>query len=117
MNNNLPEIRRKGIFFKIKNWFKSLFNIQQNAQEIQEDENEIYKEINNYDFKKNLQEKSNDSIIILQRNLKEKQIEISELTDEELDKMILLYKKQIEEKKNKLRIYKEKFDSRKKVKK
>lgn len=115
MNNNLPEIRKNGIFFKIKIWFKSLFNKQKNAEKIiEEDVEELHKEINNYNFKKSLQEESNDKIIILQRKLKEKQIEISDLTDEELDKMISLYKKQIEEKKNKLKVYKAKFNSRKK---
>ena len=118
MNNNLPEIKREGIFLKIKNWFKSLFSIQQISEKIiQEDVKELYEEpekIDTHIFKGILQVESKDKIIALQRKLKEKQIEISELTDEELDEMIALYKVQIEEKKNKLRNYKAKFDSRKK---
>ena len=42
----------------------------------------------------------------LKNSTKEKQIEISDLTDEELDEMIELYKKQIQYKKDKLKKYK-----------
>lgn len=113
MNNNLPDIKREGIFTRIKNWFKSLFGIGEIAEEpVQEAIKEIDKEVEKIKkdtFRENLQVESKDKILSLQRKLKEKQIEISDLTDEELDEMIELYKGQIEEKKNKLKSYREKL--------
>lgn len=113
MNNNLPEIIKEGIFTKIKNWFKSLFVIgeieiepvQEAIKEIQKDVEEIKKN----EFMESLKVESKTKILLLQRKLKEKRIEISDLTDEELDEMIELYKGQIEEKKNKLRSYRNKI--------
>ena len=65
-------------------------------------------------FRESLQVDSKDKILALQRKLKEKQIEISELTDEELDEMIELYKNQIKEKENKLKQYRNKMLKNKK---
>ena len=42
MNNNLPEIKREGIFTKIKKWFKSLLGI---GKIIEEPVQEAIKEI------------------------------------------------------------------------
>lgn len=118
MNTNLPEIKKEGIFTRIKNWFKSLFGIGEIVEEpVQEAIKEIDKEVEEIKkdtFKESLQIESKDRILALKRKLKEKQIEISDLTDEELDEMIELYKGQIEEKKNKLRNYRMKLVSSKK---
>lgn len=105
MNNNLPKVRREGILTKIKNWFKNLFrenNIEENLI------SESIEEIKNSNFKDSIKVESKEKIIFLQRKIKEKQIEISDLTDEELDEMIKLYENQIKEKKNILRQYKNK---------
>lgn len=57
---------------------------------------------------------SKEKILSIQRKLKQKQIEISELTDKELSEMIELYKIQIENKKSKLKVYRDKFFRNKK---
>lgn len=109
MNNNLPEIRKEGIFLKIKKWFKSLFNKE---DIVEETINVIDKEIEGIkdtNFKENLQVESKNKILAIQRKLKEKQIEIADLTDKELDEMIELYKSQIEEKKSRLIQYRNKM--------
>jgi len=118
MNNNLPEIKREGIFTRIKNWFKGLFGIGEIVEEpVQEAIKEIDKEVGEIKkdtFKESLQVESKDKILALQRKLKEKQMEIADLTDEELDEMLELYKNQIKEKENKLRNYRNKIIKNKK---
>ena len=109
MNNNLPEIRKEGVFLKIKKWFKRLFNKE---EIVEETINVIDKEIEGIkdtNFKENLQVESKNKILAIQRKLKEKQIEIADLTDKELDEMIELYKSQIEEKKSRLIQYRNKM--------
>jgi len=105
MNNNLPEIKREGLFTKIKNWFKRVFNKEEIVEEAITEINHNVEEFKKEDFKKSIQIESKDKILALHRKLKEKQIEIADLTDEELDEMIELYKKKIKEKKDKLRQY------------
>lgn len=118
MNNNLPEIKKDGILVKFKNWFKRLFYkediIEEPIQETIKGINNNIEEIKKNDFKDSIQAESKDRILVLQRKLKEKQIEIADLTDEELDEMIVLYKSQIEEKKDKLKQYRNKMMKNKK---
>lgn len=114
MNNNLPQIKQDGILERIKNWFKRLFKgeeieVKEPLQDTIEEIDKQVEEIKKDTFRKNIQLESKDKILALQRKLKEKKIEISDLTNEELDEMIELYKKQIEEKNNKLRQYKAKI--------
>lgn len=104
MNNNLPEIRREGIFTKIKNWFKNLFEKNNLEKDLIQ---ESIEEIKNANFKDSIKVESKERILFLQRKIKEKQMEIADLTDEELDEMIELYVDQIKEKKNILRQYKD----------
>ncbi len=115
MNDNLPEIKREGFFQKFKKWFKRLFNKEEIV--IEEPINEAINELNKSmdEMKKNkfieeIKVESKDKILALQRKLKEKQIEIADLTDEELDEMIELYKEQIQYKKDKLKKYKNKVN-------
>jgi len=118
MENNLPEVRKEGIFTKIKNWFKGLFSrekvIERPVQEDIKEINDSVEEIKNDSFKESIKAESKDRILFLQRQLKEKQIEISDLTDEELDEMIELYETQIEEKEKILKQYKDKLKNTKK---
>lgn len=102
-NDNLPQIN---IFLKIK---QGLFKKDKNSKNeaINTIENEELLDSNN--FMKNIKLNNNETILKLQRKLKSKQIEISNLTDEELDKMIKLYQKQIIEKKDKLKYYRMKI--------
>lgn len=110
MNRNLPMIRKENIFTKMRNWIKRVFGrnntiIQDTIQEI-DDNVEMMKRS---DFVNQIKIESKDKILALQRKLKEKQIEISALTDEELDEMIELYKTQINTKKDELKQYKNKI--------
>ena len=106
-NEQLPLIRKDNILVKIKNYFLNLFNKRKkNTKEINIT-NE--KQNKNEAFRGNIQTNSNEDILRLQKKLKEKQIEISSLTDDELDRMIDLYKKQIEKKEEKLKQYMKKI--------
>lgn len=113
MNKNLPQVIQEGFFTKIKNWFNKFFKKQKSIEyPIQKNFNELHNEIdeiNNADFVQNIKVENKDNILLLQRKIKEKQIEISDLTDQELDEMIALYKGQIEEKKQKLKQYRTKI--------
>jgi len=114
MNNNLPMIKKEGIFTKIKNWIKRLLGKEEitiePAQELSRPQN--IQETKKCSFKKDLKVKSKDVLLFLQRQLENKEIPISDLTDEELDKMIELCKIQIEEMENKIKNIK---NNRKKV--
>lgn len=108
MKENLPQVIQEGFFTKIKKWFLKIFRKQksietqiQTLEDVQNDINEINKE----NFMQNIKVENKDNIIMLQRKIKEKQIEIADLTNYELDEMIALYKEQIEAKKEKLRQY------------
>lgn len=109
MNENLPQVIQEGFFTKIKNWFLKIFRKQKKAEYLIEDTVEkVYSEVdksNKEKFIQNIKVEDKEKIIMLQRKIKEKQIEISDLTNEELDEMIELYKSQIEEKKVKLQQY------------
>lgn len=114
MNNNLPEIKKESIFQKFKKWFKRFFSKDEIIMEdpIKDAINEISESID--DIKRNkfiddIKVDSKDEILLLQRKLKEKQIEIVDLTDEQLDEMIELYREQIQYKKEKLKKYKNKI--------
>lgn len=106
MNENLPQVIQEGFFTKIKNWFYRFFRKQKSVDySVQEKMDEINKEI----FIQDIKIESKDSILMLQRKIKEKQLEISDLTDQELDEMIELYKNQIEDKKARLKQYRVKI--------
>ena len=110
MNNNLPKTNEESLFTKVKNWFKKLFNINEPIQEKLKTE-EVQVKIDTSEMKKNkfaeeLKVDTNDKILLLQHKLEMNDIEISDLSDEELDKMIELYKEQIQQKKEKLKKYK-----------
>ena len=106
MSEFLPKIKKEGIFEKIKKWFKISFKGKIVEEEIK---NEKLTKFNMNEKSTNEYIKNNNKIFILQKRLKEGLIEISDLTDEELDEIIELYKKQVEEKKNKLRFYRNKI--------
>lgn len=64
-------------------------------------------EQNNYknvrqEFMESIKTEVNDELLNLQNKLKNKEIQISELTEEQKDKLIEIYNKQIQEKKQKL---------------
>lgn len=106
MNENLPQVIKENFFSKIKNWFLKIFKKQKSinypTQKILDNTDENSKE----NFIQSIKIESKDKSLMLQKKLKEKQIKISDLTDQELEEMIGLYKNQIEDKKIKLNQYK-----------
>lgn len=114
MSNNLPMIRKKGIFYNIKEWFKKLFNKDETIEDPIEENNKT-EDMNKSVFVDSIKVKSKDTILSLQRKLENKEIEISSLTDQELDEMIKIYEKQIEERQNKIKNYYNIIKSRKEV--
>lgn len=89
------------MFYKIKEFFKNLFN--KNVNSNIEQSNEKFDSNINEDkkiFIKNL--KFNVYLIELQKKLKLGQIKIKDLSDEEKNDIIEIYQKQIDDKKNKL---------------
>lgn len=113
MNKNLPVIKKEKIFTKIKKWFKELFGIsetyEESAQVTENQRNNKMEETKRNSFIEEIKVESKDTILALQRKIEEKEIEISDLTDKQLDEITELYKKQIEERKNKLKYYREKL--------
>ena len=111
-NSNLPEVKRESIFIKIKNWFKSIFN-KKESRDIQEQyiiQNEKNDTPLKSDFRSEIQVKE-DTTVNLMKKFESNNIDISELTDTELDNLIALYKEKIKEKKEKIKLYKAKFVS------
>ena len=102
MNNNLPMIKKEGIFVKIKNWFKRLIGKEEIIVEPVKEytKNEI-EEIKKDSFREGLKVKSKDVILFLQKQLEEKKIKILDLTEEQLQEIIELYENQTNEIKNK----------------
>lgn len=66
------------------------------------------------EFNESLKSNLDTSLIDLQIQLKQEKIEVDDLTNEEVDKLIELYEKQIAEKKSELNIIKSKIISIKK---
>ncbi len=113
MNSNLPQIRKEKIFTRIKKWLKNILGIseiiEESIHEVIDQEKNNLAEIEKNDFREEIKVESKDVILALQRKINEKQMEISDLTDDQLDEIIKLYESQIKEKENKIRFYKERL--------
>lgn len=111
MSNNLPDLKRDGVLLKIKKWVKNIFGIETiEDTAVQEQDNVIPKKETYNSFKESIKFE-NDRDTTLQN--KKKMIEmdktkIKDLSNEELDDMISLYKEEIKIKKEKLKRLKEK---------
>lgn len=93
------------ILKKIKSFFIKLFKREQKEKILNLNEcgeNKTEKLLN---LKVNSEIEKKYKILNLQQKLKNNKIAISDLTNEELDEIILLYKKQIKNKKDKLMQY------------
>lgn len=109
---NLPQIQKDNIFKKIKNYFFKFINKNKVNKIEPIIMNEHSKNILPKDnFRENIKEQTKSDILYLQNKLKLNEAKISDLTDEQLDEMISLYKEQIEEKENQLRSYRKKISS------
>lgn len=103
MNNKLPMIRKEGIFYRIKEWFKKLFHRDEILeQQVEEEKIEKVTVTERVSFINSLKVESKGVIVALQRKLKNEDIKIEDLSDDELYEMIELYIKQIDEKTDKL---------------
>lgn len=104
MSKNLPQIKKDGLFSRIRRWFVWNFRKEENVKNpIEETLNDPETPKQQDNFLREI--RAETKIFQLQNKLKEKQVDISDLTDEELDEMIKLYKQQIEDKKQKLKQY------------
>lgn len=108
MKNNLPDIKKEKIFTKFKNWFKSLLGLGKIEEDITPDLTNVSENIIKNEFKESMRVESKDRLLMLQRKLDVGELEVSKLTDKELDEMIEIYTTQINEKEDKIRHYKEK---------
>lgn len=111
MSNNLPDLKRDSAFGKIKKWIKNLLGIEATEDTtVEENENvTLKKEIHN-SFKESIKFE-NDKDTTLQKKKKIIEMDktkIKDLSNEELDEMIILYQEEIENKKEKLKRLKEK---------
>lgn len=118
VNTHMVEYKKpkwyKRIFDKILKIFKrkkDTFNSLEDNKEMSNSETIV----NQMNFLESVKVKNNNSILALQKELKQKQIEISDLTNIELEEMIKLYKKQIETKREKLKEFRSKMLLNKKV--
>ena len=112
MNKDLPMIKKEGIFTKIKNWLKRLIGKEETIIEsVQEITTSELKKIKEDSFREGLKVKSKDVILFLQKQLESRHILISDLTDEQMDEIIELYKTQIVEKEKIIKEKKEKINN------
>lgn len=98
MENKYLEIRKNSFFNKIKNLFKSLFKKKTNIETSQQVETKEEKEVQNNNFIETFNKESDDQKLLkLQNQFENNEIDISVFTNDELEKLYLLYEKQNEE--------------------
>lgn len=103
-NENLPQVIKENILVRIKNWFKRfIFKKEKTTEKVIEGDKNI--KLDKSNFIEELKVEDNTEILKIQNNLKLNKIKISDLTDTQLQKMIELYKMQIEKKEIKLKQY------------
>lgn len=111
MRENLPQVIRENIFTKIKKRFLKIFKKRESIDYSTQKTLDNTEKSNKENFIESIKIENKEKFLMLQKKLKEKQLKISDLTDEELDEMIEIYKVQIEEKKQKLLEYRRKWTS------
>lgn len=98
MNSELPMKIKDGILQKIKRWLQGLFKkeiaISTKVKKMEKEDNELLKKDS---FRESLAVESKEAILFLQRQLEEKKIKISDLTENQKDELIEIYEFQIEE--------------------
>lgn len=106
---NLIEKEEKGLFGRIKNFFKKLFAKKQVEENEKIDAVNVEEPIN--DFKESIKMTEDEEMQLLELQKKYRRGEIAEndLTEEQIDALCDLYDKQIEEIKQSIRIKEEKI--------
>lgn len=115
MNDNLPQKVKMGIIYKVKSWLMKIMN--RNTVEVQvpivEDTN-IKIHVKD-DFIDTIKKQTNMLAETLQEKLKSGELRARDLSDDEYEEVIALYDAQITTMSNKLREYKEKIATLRKV--
>lgn len=112
---NLIEKKEKGLFNKIKNFFKNLFvKKDRNEETVVVEKNEEEKE--NFKEYIKMTEDEETQLLELQRKYRRGEIAESDLTDEQIDALSNLYDKQIEELKKSIEAKEQKIAEYKKRK-
>lgn len=112
-NKNKLQVIKKGFFSKLKSFIFNLFskkNIEQTQVECSDNQENIEK------FRENLsrdviKRKDKDTTMALQKGLQLKNLQIQDLSDKQLNDIILLYKLQIKEKKERLKKYRKQINN------
>lgn len=99
---SLTVINENSIYYKIKNFFRKIFKKQNEISTNFEDNKSLELNDKKKEFNASLKTNIDTSLIDLQTQLKQGNIRIDDLTSEEVDKLIKLYKEQIEVKKKRL---------------
>lgn len=108
----MQEINEKSFIYRIKSFFRKLFFKEKAIEQPIEQIKSIVEEYNTNtksEFIKDIKVETNDKLISIQKKLENGEMEISELDDDQKDKLIELYNKQIAMKKEKLTTIKQKI--------
>lgn len=111
---NLIEKEEKGIFIKIKKFFKNLF--KRNKDIDKEEINSEKEEHSNFKEYIKMTEDEETKLLELQRKYRAGEIAENDLTDEQIDDLSKLYDKQIEELKKSIALKEQKIAEYKKRK-
>ena len=127
MNNKIEEkslidVKNKGIFYKIKNFFKNLFHKNINIENNSFEENTTEKENKKNTFEDSLKDslevidEEKEKLLNLQQQYRNGEIKEEEMTKEQIEKISALYDEQIsklresnEKRKQKILEYRKKF--------
>ena len=93
MENNLPQLKKVNIFKKIFNKIKNILKkdkIVEQEEKNQSNENRFLESIK-------VDKKEDKKLLEIQKNYENKKLTLESLTDEEVHRLNLLYKRQIEE--------------------
>lgn len=109
---SMKKINESSFIYRIKSFFKKLFfkdkaieqPIEQIKSILEQDKTNI-----NSEFMKDIKVETNDKLIAIQKKLESGEMEISELDNNQKDKLIELYNEQIAMKKEKLANIKQKI--------
>lgn len=113
---NLIQKEEKGIFNKIKKFFKNLFDRNKNADNTVKENNIEKEEHSNFKEYIKMTEDEETQLLELQRKYRAGEIAENDLTDEQIDALSKLYDKQIEDLKKSIALKEQKIAEYKKKK-
>lgn len=96
---NLVEKNENNIFVKIKSFFKKIFGTKQDAMENEVNEDVLVEAEKSYSFRDYIKRTEDDDteLFELQRRYRNGEIADSELTQEQINSLCMLYDKQIQD--------------------